>query len=100
MASGISPGARREGCSPPRATTLFSVDEGGRALLWRPHGDEWVTAATLESEPIRLRWATFSEDGKWVAAMERSGRVRLHPVDFDTALYVAPPLMEAPDIGD
>jgi WD40 repeat protein len=100
----------------PDGSTLFSADQGGRGLIWRAGGAEWVTASVLESEPDRLLWATFSKDGKWVAAMERDGQVRLHPVDFDTlagrvaalpgrkkltpreyARYVASPLMAAMD---
>jgi WD40 repeat protein/predicted acylesterase/phospholipase RssA len=103
----------------PDGSSLFSADQGGRGLIWHAGGSEWVTASVLESEPIRLRWATFSKDGKWVAAMERDGQVRLHPVGFDTlvgrvaalpgrkkltlqeyARYVASPLMAALDTGD
>jgi WD40 repeat protein/predicted acylesterase/phospholipase RssA len=103
----------------PDGSSLFSADQAGRGLIWRAGGEEWVTVSVLESEPVRLRWATFSKDGKWVAAMEQDGQVRLHPVDFDTlvgrvaalpgrkkltpqeyARYVASPLMAAADTRD
>ncbi|WP_224241009.1 patatin-like phospholipase family protein [Hyalangium gracile] len=65
-------------------TTLFSADDVGRAHLWRPAGEEWVTSAVLDSETTRLLWGAFTEDGKWVAAMGRDAKLRLHPVDFET----------------
>ncbi|MDY7230151.1 patatin-like phospholipase family protein [Hyalangium rubrum] len=69
----------------PNGAHLFSADMNGRALLWgRNEEDAWVTAAVLDTEPARLHWAAFSEDGAWVLAMEHDGRVRLHPVDLDT----------------
>jgi WD40 repeat protein len=66
----------------PDGSHLFSADRSGRALLWRRQGGSWVTAAVLDAEPVRLRWAVFSDDGTWVATMDQDGKVRLHPVEF------------------
>lgn len=68
----------------PDGSHLFSADLSGRALLWRRQGGSWVTAAVLDAEPARLRWAVFSGDGTWVATMDHEGKVRLHPVEHDT----------------
>jgi WD40 repeat protein/predicted acylesterase/phospholipase RssA len=72
----------------PDGTALFSADEKGRAHLWRRRDDGlWEVAIALEIAPVPLLWVAFSEDGKWLAAMEQEGRVRLHPIDFEALVH-------------